>query len=124
MVYRRLEARGEIRGGRFVTGFSGEQYATPAAIGALRESRRRTDDAAEWLSISAADPLNVVGLLTPGSRVPALTGNRILYRGGLPIAASIGGEVTFYEELDAATQWEARNRLLRRPAPRKVPDVA
>ena len=81
MVYRRLEARGEIRGGRFVAGFSGEQYATPAAIGALRESRRR-NASDEYVSISAADPLNVVGLLTPGPRVPALTGNRILYRDG------------------------------------------
>ena len=66
MVYRRLEARGEIRGGRFVAGFSGEQYALPAAIGALRERRRR-DRTATWVSISAADPLNVVGLLTPGA---------------------------------------------------------
>jgi ATP-dependent Lhr-like helicase len=123
MVYRRMEARGEIRGGRFVTGFAGEQYATPAAIGALRESRRRGSNA-EWMSISAADSLNVVGLLTPGARVPALTRNRILYRDGIPIATSIGGEVRFHEELDAATEWEARNRLLRRPSPRKVSDTA
>ena len=94
MVYRRLEARGEIRGGRFVAGFSGEQYALPAAIGALRESRR-SNTGADWVSISAADPLNVVGLLTPGPRVPALTGNRILYRDGVPIAALSGGEVSF-----------------------------
>jgi ATP-dependent Lhr-like helicase len=123
MVYRRLEARGEIRGGRFVAGFSGEQYATPAAIGALRENRRRGGEG-EWVSISAADPLNVVGLLTPGNRVPALTRNRILYRDGVPMAASTGGLVCFYEELDGPTEWEARNRLLRRPASRKVSDVA
>ena len=114
MVYRRLEARGEIRGGRFVAGFSGEQYATPAAISALRESRRR-NAGAEWVSLSAADPLNVVGLLTPGPRVPSLTGNRILYRDGVPIAALSGGEVSFLEEPEGSTQWEARNRLLRRP---------
>jgi ATP-dependent Lhr-like helicase len=120
MVYRRLEARGEIRGGRFVAGFSGEQYATPAAIGALRESRRASAADGEWVSLSAADPLNIVGLLTPGARVPALTGNRVLYRDGLPIAASSGGEVVYYEELDSAAQWEARRRLLRRPLPRKA----
>ena len=119
MVYRRFEARGEIRGGRFVAGFSGEQYATPAAIGALRETRRRAADG-EWVSISGADPLNVVGLLTPGARVPALTGNRILYRDGIPVATFVGAEVAFLEELDAATEWDARNRLLRRPTARKA----
>ena len=123
MVYRRLEARGEIRGGRFVAGFSGEQYATPAAIGALRESRRR-NASDEYVSISAADPLNVVGLLTPGPRVPALTGNRILYHDGVPIAALSGGEVTFLETIDGSAQWEARNRLLRRPVPRVLADLA
>jgi ATP-dependent Lhr-like helicase len=119
MVYRRLEARGEIRGGRFVAGFSGEQYATPAAIGALRETRRRAADG-EWVSISAADPLNVVGLLTPGPRVPALTRNRILYRDGISIATCIGGEVAFFEDLETASEWDARNRLLRRPTARKA----
>jgi ATP-dependent Lhr-like helicase len=122
MVYRRLEARGEIRGGRFVHGFSGEQYATPAAIGALRESRRREADG-EWVSISAADPLNVVGLLTPGARVSSLTGNRILFRNGVPVASSSAGEVSLYEALDGATEWEARNRLLRSPTARKVSEV-
>ncbi|HET7202657.1 MAG TPA: DEAD/DEAH box helicase [Steroidobacteraceae bacterium] len=117
MVYRRLEARGEIRGGRFVAGFAGEQYALPAAIGALRESRRRSAEQ-EWISISAADPLNVVGLLTPGARVPALTGNRVLYHDGVPVAALSGGEVCYYEEYDEATQWVVRNRLLRRPGAR------
>lgn len=124
MVYRRLEARGEIRGGRFVAGFSGEQYALPAAIGALRETRRR-EPVSEWVSLSAADPLNVVGVLTPGARVPSLTGNRVLYRDGVPVAAVSGGDVSFYDaDLDAAAQWEARNRLLRRPTPRKVADTS
>ncbi|HEX6570694.1 MAG TPA: hypothetical protein VF055_01645, partial [Steroidobacteraceae bacterium] len=119
MVYRRLEARGEIRGGRFVAGFSGEQYALPAAIGALRERRRREPDGA-WVSISAADPLNVVGLLTPGVRVPALTRNRVLYRDGVPVATLVAGEATFHEHFDDATQWDVRNRLLRRPMLRKT----
>ena len=68
-VYRRLEARGEIRGGRFVAGFSGEQFALPDAIGVLREVRRKP--AAEaWVSLSGADPLNLVGILTPGRGSP------------------------------------------------------
>ena len=123
LCYRRLEARGEIRGGRFVAGFSGEQYATPEAIGALREARRRAGDDA-WISLSAADPLNVVGLLTPGARVPALTGNRVLYQDGVPVAALIAGEVTFFETFDSSTQWQARNALLRRHVPGVLADLA
>jgi ATP-dependent Lhr-like helicase len=123
MVYRRLEARGEIRGGRFVAGFSGEQYALPAAIGALRETRRR-ELQGDWVSISAADPLNVVGLLTPGARVPALTRNRVLYRDGVPVATLNGGETFVHEHFDDASDWDVRNRLLRRPLPRKVPGHA
>ena len=70
-VYRRLEARGEIRGGRFVAGFSGEQYALPEAIGALREARRQPASG-EWVSLSGADPLNLAGILTPGPRLAGL----------------------------------------------------
>ncbi len=120
--YRRLEARGEIRGGRFVAGLSGEQFAAPEAVGLLREVRRRTREG-EWMSLSAADPLNLLGILTPGSRLPALAGNRILYRDGLPLATLAGGEVRFLETLDAAAQWEARNVLLRRHVPAALADI-
>ncbi len=116
LCYRRLEARGDIRGGRFVAGFSGEQYALPQAVGALREARRRPVTGA-WVSLSAADPLNVIGLLTPGPRVPALTGNRVLYRDGVPIAALIGGEISLFEQLEPAVEWQARNALQRRQVP-------
>jgi ATP-dependent Lhr-like helicase len=111
-VYRKLESRGEIRGGRFVAGFSGEQFATMDAIAGLRETRRAEHSGA-WISISAADPLNLVGILTPGPRLAALTGNRLLYRDGLPVASFAAGEVQFLQELDEATQWEARKALLR-----------
>jgi ATP-dependent helicase Lhr and Lhr-like helicase len=121
-VYRRLEARGEIRGGRFVAGFSGEQFALPNAVGALREARRRKPDG-NLISISGADPLNLVGILTPGPKLAALTGNRLLYRDGLPVALLAGGEVQFIETLDPAGQWEARKALLRavQPAPVDTP---
>ncbi len=111
--YRWLEARGEIRGGRFVAGFSGEQFALPEAIGLLRETRRKPETG-EWVSLSAADPLNLVGILTPGGRLPALTGNRLVIRDGLPVAVLAGGEVRFLKELAAAEEWAARNALLRR----------
>jgi ATP-dependent Lhr-like helicase len=115
-VYRRLESRGEIRGGRFVSGFSGEQFALPDAVGMLREVRRKPPSS-DWLSISGADPLNLVGILTPGPRLAALTGNRLLYRDGIPIALMSGGEVQFLETLDAATEWEAQKALLRATNP-------
>jgi ATP-dependent helicase Lhr and Lhr-like helicase len=111
-VYRRLEARGDIRGGRFVAGFAGEQFALPEAVGALRETRRKAHTGA-WVSLSAADPLNLAGILTPGPRLAALTVNRALYRDGLPVALYAGGEIKFLEELPAEEEWAARKSLLR-----------
>ena len=115
-VYRRLEARGEIRGGRFVAGFSGEQFALPDAVGMLRDTRRK-QSADEFVSLSGADPLNLVGILTPGAKLAALTGNRVLYRDGLPVALFVGGEIRFVAELDEAAQWQARKLLLRGAVP-------
>src|SRR6516162_9015673 len=123
MCCRRLEARGEIRGGRFVAGFSGEQYAAPEAIALLREARRRPQEG-HYVSISGADPLNLAGILTPGPRLPSLSGNRLLYRDGVPAALLAGGEVTFLLELPPQQQWEARNLLLRRHVPAVLADLA
>ncbi|HEY5810987.1 MAG TPA: hypothetical protein VIT67_23650, partial [Povalibacter sp.] len=120
---RRLEARGEIRGGRFIAGFSGEQFALPEAIGMLRDARRKPDSK-EYVSLSAADPLNLIGIATPGGRLPALTGNRVLYRDGIPIALYVGGEVKFLEAVDPAEQWQAQNALLRRHVPAPLSDLA
>jgi ATP-dependent Lhr-like helicase len=124
-VYRRLESRGDIRGGRFVAGFSGEQFALPDAVAMLRETRRQPA-AGALLSLSGADPLNLVGILTPGPRLPALTGNRLLYRDGLPIALLAAGDVQFLETLDAASEWEAHKALLRcaEPTPSITSDTA
>jgi ATP-dependent Lhr-like helicase len=120
---RRLEARGEIRGGRFVAGFSGEQFALPEAVGPLRDARRKPDSS-ELISLSAADPLNLIGIITPGGRLPALTGNRVLYRDGIPVALYVGGEVKFIEPLEAAEQWQAQSALLRRQVPSLLSDLA
>jgi ATP-dependent Lhr-like helicase len=116
MCCRRLEARGEIRGGRFIAGFSGEQYALPEAVAPLREARRRPQTG-QMVSLSGADPLNLKGIITPGARLPSLAGNRLLYRDGLPIATYAGGEVTFLENLAPKEEWEARNAVLRRHVP-------
>jgi ATP-dependent Lhr-like helicase len=115
-VYRRLEARGEIRGGRFVAGFTGEQFALPEAIGALREARRK-GDTGTLVSLSGADPLNLAGILTPGPRLAGLTRNRVLYRDGIPVALLEGGAVRFLETLEPAGEWEARTLLLRSAVP-------
>jgi len=123
MCCRRLEARGEIRGGRFVAGFTGEQYAAPEAIALLREARRKPHEG-HYVSLSGADPLNLVGILTPGARLPSLSGNRLLYRDGVPIALLAGGEVSFLQELPPQEQWEARNVLLRRQVPAVLADLA
>jgi ATP-dependent helicase Lhr and Lhr-like helicase len=112
--FRRLESRGEIRGGRFVSGFSGEQFALPEAIGMLRAMRRQPT-ADQWVSVSGADPLNLVGILTPGPRLPALAGNRLLYRDGIPTAVLIASDIQFLEALDNAKEWIAQKELLRGP---------
>jgi ATP-dependent Lhr-like helicase len=91
-IYRRWEARGEIRGGYFVAGISGEQFALPEAIGLLRAIRKAPPNG-NLITLSAADPLNLQGILTPGSRIAALTGSRILFCDGLPIAALEAGEI-------------------------------
>jgi ATP-dependent Lhr-like helicase len=119
-VYHRLEARGEIRGGRFVEGLVGEQFALPEAIAPLRAVRRRTDDG-ELVSVSGSDPLNLVGTVLAGDKVPALAGSRVLYRDGAPIAALVGGKVTALIELPDAEAQRARQVLLRLPP--SVPDT-
>lgn len=108
-VFRRLEARGEIRGGRFVAGFSGEQYALPEAVSALRALRREDPDS-ELVSISAADPLNLRGLTVAGERVPALLTNRVCFRGGEVVGTKQGRA---FQVLDADEGWTIRQALVR-----------
>ena len=123
MCCRRLEARGEIRGGRFVAGFTGEQYAAPEAIALLREARRKPREG-HYVSLSGADPLNLIGIVTPGARLPSLSGNRVLYRDGVPVALLAGGEVSFLETLEPKELWQAKNLLLRRQVPAALADLA
>jgi ATP-dependent Lhr-like helicase len=115
-VYRRLEARGEIRGGRFVAGPSGEQYALPEVVGVLRATRKTPKDG-KLVSVSAADPLNLTGTLLPGNRVPSLAGNRVLFRDGVPVAAQVASETRFLEPLAPEQEWELRSALIRQPVP-------
>jgi ATP-dependent Lhr-like helicase len=105
-VYRRLEARGEIRGGRFVSGMSGEQFALADAVDHLREIRRSHPDDT-LIAISAADPLNLTGIVTPGDRLRTAAGNRIVYRNGVAIAAMEGDMLRVLAETDPDTSARA-----------------
>jgi ATP-dependent helicase Lhr and Lhr-like helicase len=95
MAFRRLEDRGEIRGGRFVDGFLGEQFALPVAVESVR-AMRKLETAQATITLSAADPLNLVGILVPGARVPAISGNSVTFRDGaavpVPAVPTSGGE--------------------------------
>ena len=104
-VYRRLEARGEIRGGRFVAGFVGEQFALPDAVTMLRETHRSPASVGKngMDVVSACDPLNLVGIVTPGERVPALPGNRVVFRDGAPLASLEKGVLVNRANADAET---------------------
>ena len=110
-VYRRLEARGEILGGRFVSGFSGEQFALPQAAKLLRqvETSKRVDR----IALSAADPLNLVGVLTTESRIPRLADNRVLFENGVPVAARAAGETRHLVQADHHVEWERHTLLIR-----------
>jgi ATP-dependent Lhr-like helicase len=112
---RRLEARGDIRGGRFVAGISGEQFATPEAVQALRETRR-APMTGELVVVSGADPLNLVGVVLPGAKIPALTGNRIVYRDGAPVATLVSGELRWMELLEPDAAVMVEDLLLQRRA--------
>lgn len=100
-LYRRMEARGEIRGGRFIGGVGGEQFALPSAVEQLRAARDKKDEGS-WLLLSAADPLNLTGIVLPGPRLPAVAGNSLALRDGRIVAVRQAGEVRFLERLDAA----------------------
>ena len=114
---RRLEARGDIRGGRFVAGFTGEQYALPEAVETLRRVRRAPADGV-IVTLSAADPLNLTGIVCLGDRVPATASARIAFRDGVPIGTLTGGrKIDWIEPQTPEQEWSARNALLRRRIP-------
>ncbi len=116
---RRMEARGEIRGGRFVRGFSGEQFALPEAVGTLRAVRRE-GTSGQCIAVSAADPLNLTSLITPEARVPAVAGNRVLYRDGNPVAALEAGAFRWIVPVEEAERRDLERALVRRPVPPRL----
>lgn len=115
-AHRRLEARGDICGGRFVAGVSGEQFALNEAVSARRSIRRKEPDGA-LISVSTADPLNLVGIVLPGTRVPVIPTNRILYRDGVPIAVLKAGQERYLVDLEKVAEWPAGKALIHLPVP-------
>jgi ATP-dependent Lhr-like helicase len=111
-ILRRMEARGEIRGGRFVDGVAGEQFALPEAVPGLRAMRQRADDQ-HLIMISATDPLNLLGILHPGERLPALHTNRLLICNGEFVAVKQATEVRYLRDMPNNSQWRLRDMLIR-----------
>jgi ATP-dependent Lhr-like helicase len=113
-VYRRLEGRGEVRGGRFVSGMSGEQFALPEAVGQLRAVRRQPVTG-RLVAVGAADPLNLTGIITPGDRIAAVARSRVLYRDGVPVLALERGEVQPLGAASAKPTPDMVQALVRKP---------
>ncbi len=114
-VFHRLEARGEIRGGRFIAGLSGEQFALPDAIATLRQVRKRQPDG-HIVVVGASDPLNLAGVITAGDKVPRLAGARVAWRDGIALAALAAGQYTALQPLAPEDDAQARALLVRAPA--------
>ena len=104
-VLRRMEARGEVRGGYFVTGMSGEQYALPEALALLRR-HRETPETPVYVALSAADPLNFTGSIIPGERIPASATHRVLFRDALPVAVYDGRAMRVLDDLTLSPEVE------------------
>jgi ATP-dependent Lhr-like helicase len=111
-VFRRKELRGQVRGGRFVSGVGGEQYATDEAVALLRDVRDDRNLGA-WVAITAADPLNLVGIVLPGDRIPALHTGSLILGAGRCVATKSGKRIVFHEEVKPAAQFEMTRALHR-----------
>jgi len=110
---RLLELGGEVRGGRFVSGVTGEQFALPEAVASLRDMRRKKSTG-ELVSLSASDPLNLMGIITPGKRVSSHYKNRVLYRDGVPAAYKEGAEIRLLSEFENGEEWSIKQKLIKR----------
>jgi ATP-dependent Lhr-like helicase len=108
--YRRMELRGEVRGGRFVSGFTGEQFALPEALEALRAVRKKASASptGQELRVSATDPLNLVGIILPGSRIPAVPWNFVVFKDGEFVRAVLGRESRVFTPDEPAAVLEQR----------------
>lgn len=117
-ILRRMEARGEVRGGRFVSGFSGEQYARPELVTLLRKRRDASDEDAPLLSLSAVDPAAVCGHVLTDTKVANVATNRVALRNGALVAVLEAGDVRFVGDVPTASRWSVEQALVRTAAAR------
>jgi ATP-dependent Lhr-like helicase len=122
-VFRRLEARGEIRGGRFVSSLSGEQFALPDAVGELRKTKNLPKHG-EITVLSAADPLNLVGILSSGPRLPTVSSHRLVLLDGVPVASQGAGDLKWLADLSGEDRWRIQRRLQTARAPAVRPAIS
>ena len=121
-VLRRLELRGALRGGRFINGVGGEQFAFSETVDALRKFKRGQESSTEanYYSLAATDPLNLLNFILPGKKLPRLSKNRVLYRGGIPVAVMESDEVRFLRKVDGDEQWQLQQMLTRKSFPPRL----
>jgi len=125
MHLRKLELRGVLRGGRFVAGAGGEQFAFPETVDALRKfnkekKNRESEINKPFYCLTASDPLNLLNLTLPNRRLPRLLKNRVLYQGGIPVAILESGEVHYLREIDPQQQWNVDQMLRKRNFPTRL----
>ena len=109
-VFRRMELRGEVRGGHFIARVAGEQFAQEAAVSQLRTLRDAPDEG-QWCILSAADPVNLSGIITDGPRIPAMHKNSVILQAGRCVAAKVAGRIEFFAEVEPITQMAMRRSL-------------
>lgn len=109
--FRRMELQGEIRGGRFVSGFVGEQFALPEAVQSMRALRQTGFGLAQEVKLSACDPLNLAGVILPGPRIPAVQSNFVRFRDGVVVRAVLGRDAA--DRLSGQIEWSSPNQQLR-----------
>ena len=121
-VLRRMELQGNVRGGRFIAGVSGEQFAYSDTVDGIRKisRQRRNEREQEYVTLAAADPLNLLGLLSPDSRLPRLASNRVLYGDGVPLAVLQANQASFLKDIPADRQWKLQQLLLQRRFPPRL----
>ena len=122
---RRMELQGILRGGRFIAGVGGEQFAFAETVDELRKFKRSKQDGAEqhqtdYFCVAATDPANLINFILPGRKLPRLSKNRVLYRGGVPIAVMESGEVHYLKQATAEEQWQWQQMLMKRVYPPRL----
>ena len=118
---RKMELRGTIRGGRFVAGVGGEQFAHPETVDVLRKFKKQVNsNNPRYYSLSAVDPLNLLNLISSNRKLSRLSKNRVLYENGIPIAVLESGKVIFLKEIEAAQEWNLQQALIKKNFPARL----